>query len=248
MSESSLNTPHSSRGSTAEETILEAARHARRMNRYLRGGAVSIMGFGVATVVGGILSGRHGLASSPLFPWYCGVALAGLPLLFCYVYEEQSAGVSFGELSDLLAPGQGDVRQSVSAASIAPLLDTMMPGAIHGGFLEALAALLGSLLTSVRTADGVVLTAVQRDLLHELVKRKLLRWDWLKTSYGPWIDAPVRRELRLPAIRSLGALGNISSVSVLERFARKTKAADLREAALQSVEQLRTRLPDVPKG
>ncbi|MCW3099647.1 MAG: hypothetical protein JWL77_5265 [Chthonomonadaceae bacterium] len=225
----------------AEETILEAAKHARKMHTLLRGGAWVIMAIGVATVAS-IICYPKGFAHSPLFPWFLGATLCTLPLLFYYVYIEQSAGASFGKLADLLMPGQNDVRQSVSTSMIGPLLDVMMPGAIHGGFLLALATLLGDLLKSVRPDEGVVLTESQRNLLHELVTPKLLRADWLKTSYGPWIEKDVRSVLRAPAVRGLGVLGNDASIPILERFARKTGDADLRALALQSVEQIRERL------
>ena len=92
---------------------------------------------------------------------------------------------------------------------------------------------------SVRTEDEVILIATQRHLLHELV----MRGYWHRNG----LEEAERTALRLPAIRALGLLGNFSSISVLERCARKTTDLALRQSALQSIEEIRERLKYGPE-
>src|SRR5579872_6881659 len=115
-----------------------------------------------------------------------------------------------------------------------------LPSTRHGLRRESLAAER----RAIRAEDSVVLTGDQRIYLHELVSPG--RWWRYTRAYpkacGNAMVEGLRRELRPAAIGALGSLGDGSSVSVLEQFARTTSDPDLRHSALHSVDQIRQRL------
>jgi len=130
----------------------------------------------------------------------------------------------------------------VSVAEIGPLLEVTLTAARRGGFMNMPEALLVSLLSSLREADEVVLTQEQRGLLHELVIHQMTIRNGVEK-----INNIARNEVRPAAISALALLGNRSSLPVLERFARKTRDPELRQAALHSADQIRERMPSDPE-
>ncbi len=163
-------------------------------------------------------------------------------LMFVWMYVEQRRTLkAWRKLRHILASRQEEIRGNIRFSEIGNLLEVTVTGARKGSFVDVPAALLGSLLRSLRAEDEVVLTQDQRELLHELViPRKTIR------NGGQIVDI-ARNEVRTAATIALALLGNRSSLPVLERFARKTDDPALRKAALQSADQIRERMPYDPK-
>ena len=222
-----------------EETINAVARRARTLRTRVRVMACITLSWILVTVSSVIIA-------SPAFGrWGMLLGLLILPVFIWINVEEARARSSCRKFSDIFVTGHSDALQSVSSSAIGPLLEVTITGAINGRFLQTPAALLGDLLKTVRAEEEVVLSNGQRNLLHELVIRG--RWDRIKVHYGIGMEKAVRCELRPSAIRSLSWLGDRSSIPVLERFARKTDDPELRQSALQSIEQIRERLQYGPE-
>src|SRR5579872_4737377 len=144
----------------------------------------------------------------------------------------------------MLESRHSDARQVASSSAIGPLLDATLVSALNCFEVGPAAALLDALLRAIRAEDSVVLTGDQRIYLHELVSPGRW-WTWTRAypkACGNAMVEGLRRELRPAAIGALGSLGDGSSVSVLEQFARTTSDPDLRHSALHSVDQIRQRL------
>ena len=179
---------------------------------------------------------------------FCRLVLLALPMLPMFGWmavERRRTNRSCSKFRDTFIDEHNDVQQGLSSSTIGPLLDVTMTGAINGNFLQVPTTLLGDLLKSIRVENEVILTNDQRQLLHELVIRG--HWDRIKVRDGPGMDEHERCALRPSAIGALALLGNGSSISVLERFARKTDDPELQQSALLSVEQIRERLRSRPE-
>jgi hypothetical protein len=225
----------------AEETINKSARRARNLRTCMRGivwttlpCAFAMMSVLIANAA------RHQPDNQSLCFWMLLMASPMLPFFLWMVAELALQSMSRREFSDVFVEGHSADRQGVSSALIGPLLDITMAGAVNGNILPLPTALLGDLLKTVRAEDEVVLTADQRHFLYRLVIRG--HWDSINSLYGPEIGESVFCELRPAAIDALAVLGNSSSISVLGRFARKTKDSVLRQSALHSIKQIRERM------
>ena len=174
--------------------------------------------------------------------WMMRPALPILPVTTWLFVEMARANGLSSKLNAIFAAEHSDARPCVSYSAIGPLLDMLMSGGLNFNFIQVPTVFLGDLLKSVRVEDEVVLTANQRNYLHELMIQGHWHHDWLKVYGGPRMEETVRCKLRPLVIGSLPVLGDLSSIPVLERFARKTNDPDLRQLALQSVEQIRERM------
>jgi len=206
-----------------------------------------------------VLMGVNAFLKPPIDPIILafGMLASFFPVLCIWIWfveEWKRFRKALPELKYVSVPECNDVRQIVPPAKISLLLDVMAaaPIAPYEQFayedVEATAGLLSALLRSVQAEDEVTLTEFQRKLLHEFViTTRSFRDNWhigAKGMYGTntQIFDQICRELRPDAIRALGVLGNRSSLTLLERFAKTTDNPDLRQAALLSAEQIRDRL------
>jgi len=222
--------------------IHDIARHARRLRLCVRRLYWTMMPF--VLMIGYItlfsLVDHRPASTIGLFL----AIFAAVPMFSMFVWmivEQQRAGKSCTTFTELLTSRQEEIKGNLSPSEIGPLLEVTMTGAINGNFIEVPAALLGSLLSTCRAEDEIVLTQEQRGLLHELVIHHL------RISDGAGMIESTRRKVRPAAISALALLGNRSSLPVLERFARKTDNPALRQAALHSADQIRERMPYDPK-
>lgn len=238
---------------TLEETIDKVAQHARSlhtcMRRLMWAGLPAVLLMVAVTLVN---AGSHRSFSDAQFLWMGILLLPVVPLFVWMIVEQSRLRKAFRGLGDAFPSGPRDVRQIASPSSIGPLLEgTLAAATIITAWdhkdIDSATALLGALLQSVGAEDKVVLTEDQRKRLEELVLPG--RGDsWFKGTGGVGGKSTVtlqtlRGVLCPAAVGALGFLGDPSSVPVLERFAGKTKNVDLRALALQSVEQIRKRLP-----
>ena len=245
--------------------IHDVARHARRVRFCIRALCWATMPPALVIVSAVLLSlVYHRPPGSVFLFWFLALfsLLPMFPALVCMVIEQSHTFKTWDRFMHLLAPRQGqikriwrgwelstdlsasnqeEIRGKMSVAEIGPLLEVTLTAARRGGFLNMPAALLVSLLSSLREADEVVLTQEQRGLLHELVIHQMT------IRNGVEIAELALPEVRPAAISALALLGNRSSLPVLERFARKTHDPALRQAALQSADQIRERMPYDPK-
>ena len=223
-----------------EETINEAARRTRKCRSIQRTMLFALSPCVLLIVIVMIVHPQGPLLKALLF-WGMLLISPFFPILVWMIVEGGRMSTSYSQIADTFVASQGYALQSVSSSTIGSLLEITLSGAINGSVLQVPAALLSDLLKSVRAEDEVVLTTIQRRLIHELILKEW--WDWNGTIRpGPGISEAERSALRPSAISALAVLGNRSSISVLERFARKTENSELRESALQSIAQIRERL------
>ena len=233
-------TDNSDGSALQEDMIHEAARRARKCKSVRRAVVLATAPIVLLIVPAGIINMGGEGATNTLLLWAMLLISPVLPIFVWMNVEWGRAETSYSKLNHIFLTGHSDARQSVSSSAIGSLLEVTMTDGVGLSFLETLAALLVDLLKSVRAEEEVVLTANQRHILHELVMPG--RWDWCQVREGPGIGEAERRALRTAAVHALAVLGNGSSIPVLERFARKTDDPDLRQTALQSIEQIRERL------
>ena len=236
-----------------EETINEMGQRARDLQARMRTllwaiVPLGLVGAGIALV--NTIS-HHGLGDAE----FVLMGLLALPALGALVWMVVAQGrllKSFQGLRGSFVPGPSDVRKVASPSAIGPLLEATLAAATitsawdHSA-IDAATALLDALLQSVRPDDKVVLTEDQRNRLQELVLPG--RGDFMfKGAGGVGGKTTValqtlRGNLGPAAVRGLGVLGDLTSVPVLERFARTTRDDTLRQSALHSIEQIRTSQP-----
>jgi len=243
--------------------IHDVARHARRVRFCIRALCWATMPSVLMIVTE--LPFRlidHRPASTVWLLWTLFSMLPVFPVLVCMVVEQERTHKAWRKFTHLLAPRQGEIkrtwrawnfstdlsasrqeeiRSNISSSEIGPLLEVTLTGARNGSFIDVPSVLLVSLLRSLREEDEVVVTQEQRGLLHEFVLHQMTIRNGVEK-----VDI-ARNEVRPAAISALALLGNRSSIPVLERFARKTHDPALRQAALQSADQIRERMPYDPE-
>jgi hypothetical protein len=239
--------------------VAERARALRHAFRWVVWTGVPFMITIVATTLVQILAQAFLRRQINTDMAYVCAALLLIPVLSAVgwmVVEQVRLHKAFSELRGIFVPGRRDVRQIAPPSAIGPLLEATLAEATLLGVwedseIEGAAELLGALLRSVRAEEEVVLTEDQRKRLHELVMPG--RWDYWFTGAGgvggknTVVLGMLRHKLRPDAIAALAFLGNSSSIPVLERFAGKTDDPQLKQSALQSVEQIRARLQYDPE-
>ncbi|MCW3099648.1 MAG: hypothetical protein JWL77_5266 [Chthonomonadaceae bacterium] len=158
------------------------------------------------------------------------------------------------ELSGIFEVDCDDVRHTVPLSAIGPLLEVLSAVTIAPydrlvyDDIASPATLLGALLQSLRPEDAVVLTNFQRKRLHEIIRTTHSVWEeWGLVENGVCgkdrvLSDTLCRQLRPNAVGALGLLGNGSSIPVLERFVKQTDDSNLRQSALEAIEQIRKRV------
>ena len=148
------------------------------------------------------------------------------------------------KLTKLLRSDYRELRRDVSSGAIAPLL-VVIGCQRNDDLFPTLMALLSDLLKAIQEEDALDLTKEQRQVLHKLVEPG--KQDATVARSAHELGEAERRELRPSIVRALAWLGNASSIPVLERFSEFTDDPELRQSALQSVEQIRARLQYGPE-
>jgi hypothetical protein len=127
------------------------------------------------------------------------------------------------------------------------LIDITYMTVSQGMGVTPIVQLLGNQLFSLSREDAVTLSPLRRKFLHVLISRNELSVPkWQRTDYHNHRTG-IQQELLPAIVYALGFIGDRTSIPVLERFADFTDDPELRQSALNSIEQIRERLKYGPE-